>query len=86
MFFNINDDNLKDFLLRKYGLQLSDAEIEEIIQWFKENESRINEDNVDGLLLEHVQKTYPDKRIRFYEDDSSNLNYLLMLLKKNAGK
>lgn len=86
MIFNINDDNLKDFLFRKYGLVLSDSEIEEILVWFRENEESLDKDNVDGLLLEHIHKVYPNKKIRLYEDDSSNLNYLLLLLKKTTKK
>ena len=86
MIFNINDDNLKDFLFRKYGLVLSDKELEEILVWFRENEESIDKDNVNGLLLEHIQRVYPNKKIRFLEDDSSNLDYLLLLLKKTTRK
>ena len=86
MIFNINDDNLKDFLFRKYGLVLSDTELAEILVWFRENEESLDKDNVDGLLLEHIQEIYPEKKISFFEDDSSNLNYLLLLLKKTTKK
>ena len=86
MIFNINDDTLEDFLVHKYGLTFSKAEIEEIYKWYRENESSLDEDNVDRLFLAYVRKTYPSKRIKLLEDDSSNLNYLLLLLKKNSGK
>lgn len=85
----INDgsiDKLRKYLMERYGLKLSDEEISALLNWFKSSEISITEDNVEVMLNDYIKRKYTNKTIKMLEDDSSNLEYLLSLLKKNSGK
>lgn len=77
---------LKLYIFENYGYRLTDEELKLLINWFSSNKYRIDEGNLNGEIIRFFAKTFPDKELALLEDDSSNITYLLALLKKASGK
>ena len=77
---------LKSYIFRNYGYKLTDEELELLINWYASNEYKLDEDNLNDEVLGFLVKTFPDKDVVLLEDDSSNITYLLALLKKATEK
>ena len=77
---------LKSYIFRNYGYQLTDEELELLINWYASNEYKLDEDNLNDEVLGFLVKTFSDKDVVLLEDDSSNITYLLALLKKATEK
>ena len=74
------------YVFRNYGYNLTDEELKLLINWYESNEYRLDEDNLNDEILGFLVKTFPDKELVLLEDDSSNITYLLTLLKKASEK
>ena len=77
---------LKSYIFRNYGYKLTDEELELLINWYASNEYKLDEDKLNDEVLGFLVKTFHDKDVVLLEDDSSNITYLLALLKKATEK
>ena len=77
---------LKSYIFRNYGYKLTDEEIELLINWYASNEYKLDEDNLNDVVVGFWVKTFHDMDVVLLEDDSSNITYLLALLKKATEK
>ena len=77
---------LKSYIFRNYVYKLTDEELELLINWYASNEYKLDEDNLNDEVLGFLVKTFSDKDVVLLEDDSSNITYLLALLKKATEK
>lgn len=78
-------NNIANYILKKYGFVLSKSEIEEFIKWFKDNESKINNEyDMDNAAKKYLYNKYKDRPRKFFGEDLSNMEYLLALLKKEV--
>ena len=77
---------LMSYVFRNYGYKLDDEELKLLINWYASNEYRLDENNLNDEILGFLVETFPDKELVLLEDDSSNITYLLALLKKAAEK
>lgn len=72
-------------ILKSFGVQLSQSEIEEVHNWFEVNKESISDSKKLRSELSHfVYSKNKGKLIELFEEDTSNLDYLLLLL--NQGK
>lgn len=74
------------YVFRNYGYKLTDEELKLLINWYASNEYRLDEDNLNDEILGFLVETFSDKELVLLEDDSSNITYLLTLLKKASEK
>lgn len=80
-------DNIALYILKKYGYKLSQTELNKVILWYEDNEDDFeDEKDLDLKLRDYLHKEFPDKTLYLYEEDTSNMNYLLSLLKNRKNK
>lgn len=71
------------YVYKKYGISLNVSECEDFINWFKSNSKTLtNESILDQEAKMYLYNKYKGRPIHLFEEDLSNLNYLLSLLKK----
>lgn len=74
---------ITSYIHKKYGILLSQSEVEDLLKWFNSNSEIINNEHIlDKKLGEYLYDKYKSRPIYLVEEDLSNLNYLLSLLKK----
>lgn len=70
------------YILKKYGYKLTLEELNIVIQWYENNEENIlDEADLDNKLRNFLYKRFPNKTLFLNEEDTSNMNYLLTMLK-----
>lgn len=70
------------YILKKYGYSLSIEELNSVLQWFENNNGNIvDEDDLDLKLRGFLYEEFPEKILYLCEEDTSNMNYLLQMLK-----
>lgn len=75
-------ENIALYILKKYGYKLTVEELNNVIQWYEDNaESIVDEDDLDNKLRDFLYKEFPNKTLFLNEEDTSNMNYLLTMLK-----
>lgn len=75
-------NEIASYILKKYGYKLTEAELNTVIQWYENNKRTIvTEDVLDSKLRTFLISTFPNKVITLYDEDTSNMSYLLSLLK-----
>lgn len=78
-------EELRLYIFKKYGLKLSQKEANEFLDWFSENKDHFNdEDQLDREARKYLYNRYKGRPIQLHEEDLSNMNYLLALLKKET--
>lgn len=81
---NINVD-LLGFIFKRYGYKLNDAEYDKVVEWYAQNQTTIKDaDDADKQLQAFLATAFPGKKLFLFEEDTSNISYLLMLLDKSA--
>lgn len=77
-------ENIALYIFKKYGYKLTIEELNIVIKWYENNEENIlDEDDLDNKLRDFLYKSFPNKTLFLNEEDTSNMNYLLTMLKKN---
>lgn len=75
-------NNIAVYIMNKYGYDLNRDELDIVIQWYKDNENSIkDEKDLDLKIRDFLIEKFPDKLSIVMEEDTSNMNYLLNLLK-----
>ena len=70
------------YIFDKYGYKLTIKELNIVIQWYEDNEENIlDEADLDNKLRDFLYKSFPNKTLFLKEEDTSNMNYLLTMLK-----
>ena len=72
------------YIAKKYGIMLTEEEAQIVLQWYKRNASRLtSEDIMDVAVREFLFKTFKNKKFHVFAEDTSDMKYLLSLLKEN---
>ncbi len=72
------------YIAKKYGIMLTEEEAKILLEWYKRNIGRLdNEDIVDKEVREFLFKTFKNKKMHVFAEDTSDMKYLLALLKEN---
>lgn len=80
-------EKILNYIYKKYGLILTKEEIDIVIKWYNENSNRlINEDILDKEISEFLRTRFRGKVRHVIAEDTSNMHYLLMLLKENTNR
>lgn len=80
-------NEIKGYILKKYGLLLSDVELQEYIDWLELNHSACqSEADIDKITKNYLYSKYEGRELHLYEEDTSNMLYLLQLLKSKGKK
>lgn len=75
------------YILKKYGLLLSESEVKDLLKWFEQNRDTLfSEDDIDLEVKKYLYNKYKGRPLHFYDEDLSNMKYLLSLLKKQTEK
>ena len=78
-------EDIRRYILVKYGFELSENEINELIKWYKENVDQfVDEEVTDVKIKEYLHTKYTGRPLFLFESDHSNMTYLLSLLKKQC--
>ncbi|WP_252214684.1 hypothetical protein [Clostridium sp. VAP41] len=78
-------ENLMLYIFKKYGLRLSEEEINELLEWYKENaDILVDEETADIKVEEYLYKKYKGRVIHAFEEDLSSLKDVLSLLKAKS--
>ncbi|KYQ01868.1 hypothetical protein OWP15_11590 [Bacillus paranthracis] len=74
-----------EYILKKYGLLLSELEANEFINWYHSKKSSIEtEKEMDIEAKKYLYTKYSDRSLHLFEEDLSNMEYLLLLLKQHT--
>lgn len=77
-------NELRTIIFKVFGMTLNDEQITEVLKWYEKNYESINSSKIlRSELGKFLFSIYKGKKIALFEEDTSNLEYLLMLLKKN---
>ncbi|MBB6698243.1 hypothetical protein [Clostridium algidicarnis] len=80
-------ENIILYIYKKYGYQLNINEVNIVIDWYnKDKDILINEEILDESLTKFLYKAFPNKILHINDEDTSNMNYLLILLKDTSRK
>lgn len=75
-------ENIASYIMKKYGYILNKDELDIVIEWYKDNEKNIkDEKDLDLKIRTFLFEKFPNKDLLLMEEDTSNMNYLLKLLK-----
>lgn|GEM_PF-1437058 len=81
---NINIE-LLGCIFKRYGYKLTESEYNKVIEWYKQNHSTFKDNSdADRKLQVFLATEFPGKKTFLFEEDTSNISYLLMLLDKSA--
>lgn len=81
---NINSD-LLGFIFKRYGYKLTESEYHKVINWYQANDGTFeNNNDADKRLRKFLADAFPGKKLFLFEEDTSNISYLLTLLDKSA--
>lgn len=70
------------YIFKKYGYKLTTTELDTVIKWFEANEAIISDEkDLDLKLRSFLFEKFPDKELYLCDEDTSNMNYLLSMLK-----
>lgn len=70
------------YILKKYGYKLTLDELKKVIDWYDDNKSVIiDEENLDKEIRDFLHHEFPNKILYLCEEDTSNMSYLLTMLK-----
>lgn len=73
------------YIFKKYGLKLSKEELEEVVKWFEDNSDiLVNEEITDKKSREYLYSRFKGRPIYAFEEDLSNMKYLLSLMKDSS--
>lgn len=80
-------ENIILYIYKKYGYQLNINEVNIVIDWYNENkDALINDEILNKSLRKFLHEAFPNKILHLNEEDTSNMNYLLSLLKDTSKK
>lgn len=72
------------YIYKKYGVLLTEEESKIVIKWYQLNADKLtNEDILDREIQSFIYKTFKNKKMHILAEDTSNMKYLLTLLKKS---
>ena len=83
----MGDDNITlwGFIFKRYGYRLSENERNKVVEWYAKNKATIiDADDADKKLRAFLATAFPGKKLQLFEEDTSNISYLLMLLDKTV--
>lgn len=70
------------YILKKYGYELNANELDIIVQWYERNKNTFkDEKDFDLKIRAFLVEKFPNKELHLFEEDTSNMNYLLSMLK-----
>ena len=73
------------YIFKKYGYKLNLEELNSVIQWYNLNKENIkDEEELDRRIRLFLYRQFPNKEIVLQEEDTSNMNYLLSMLKNTT--
>lgn len=79
--------DIRLYILKKYGLELSVSEAQDFINWYEKNKDKfVDEDSADKEAAKYLYSEYKGRPIHLYEEDLSHMKQLLSLLKKQVKK
>lgn len=74
-------NDLQSIILKSFGLVLSAQEIDDLHDWYLKNKNTIgNSKDLKIQLESYLSSKYKGRQRIFYEEDTSNLDYLLVVL------
>lgn len=73
-------DDIRLLLVKTFGIALSDEEVNDVLKWYTEN-SITSEEDLRKKLTKYLFEKYKGRTLMFFEEDTSNLQYLLKLIK-----
>lgn len=74
-----------EYIFKKYGLLLSASEANDFITWYNSKKSCIEtEKDMDIEAKKYLYTKYRGRSQRLFEEDLSNMEYLLSLLKQQT--
>lgn len=75
-------EQLALYIFKKYGLKLTSDEIQEVLQWYKDNSYKlVDEETTDEEIHNYLYQRFSGRPIYIQDEDHSNMNYLLSMLK-----
>lgn len=73
------------YIFKKYGYKLNLEELNSVVQWYNLNKENIkDEEELDRRIRLFLFRQFPNKEIVLQEEDTSNMNYLLSMLKNTT--
>lgn len=73
------------YVLKKYGFKLSVNEAEDLLNWYEKNKEELTtEEETDKAVKRYLHDKYKGRPIHLFEEDLSNMKYLLSLLKEKT--
>ncbi|MBB6633243.1 hypothetical protein [Cohnella thailandensis] len=80
-------DEIRLIILKIFGAALNSDEIDDVYNWYQENKSRLtNANKLRAELGQFVYSKNKGKKLMFFEEDTSNLDYLLLILDQGKKK
>lgn len=77
--------DLGNFIFKKFGLILSEEELNELLKWYKNNSEQFtNEEVTERKVKQYLYEKYKGRKRIICEEDLSSLKNLLALLSKAA--
>lgn len=78
-------NDIASYILIKYGYKLNAEELDIVIQWYEKNKNSIkDEEDLDKKIRLFLCVQFPNKELYLLDEDTSNMNYLLSLLKNTT--
>ena len=79
-------DKIATYIFKKYGYLLTSQELQVVINWYNANKSTLTtEATLDAKLRAFLAQAFPNHEKHLFAEDTSNMNYLLMMLKDTTG-
>lgn len=70
------------YIYKKFGLKLTLSDIEEVLQWYENNSDRLtDEETTEEEMRKYLYTRFSGRPMHIQEEDLSNMNYLLSMLK-----
>lgn len=78
---------IKLYILKRYGILLTDEQIKQVITWYNKNVNNLSNGTVlDVELRMFLMKEFKGTLKHVFNQDNSNVEYLLTLLKSNSSE
>lgn len=79
-------EELQLIIAKTFGVALNPSEMKQLIEWYTENQVT-SKNELREVLTKYLFENFNGRPRRLFEEDTSNLEYLLALLnQKNKGK
>ena len=79
-------NTIREYILSIFGLSLTDTELQKILDWYEKEGKNISREKFFGELQGAIVTLFPGRKIKLFEEDTSDVTVILAALEKAIQK